>query len=73
MTYESVQNGENREVLLDFNKILSEIGESGPYQIIVSISSGLISTYGSFLIINFVFMSAIPDHRCEHLKAFTVS
>lgn len=48
---------------LDVDTILNEIGDSGPYQIFVSISAGLFSTYGSFVILNFVFGAAIPDHR----------
>lgn len=49
---------------LDFDKILKfEIGECGPYQILVAAIIGLVTTFASFLILNFVFITAIPDHR----------
>lgn len=54
---------EKPENPIDFDTILNEIGEWGRYQILSSISAGIISAYGSFLILNFVFGAVIPDHR----------
>lgn len=57
---------ENREKPLDFDTILNEVGGVGLYQILVGIFSGLFAAYGSFIIMNFVFTAAVPDHRYNH-------
>lgn len=57
-------NGGNSGKPLDFEKILkNEIGEFGPYQILVAVTTGIFAAYGSFVIFNFVYGAAIPDHR----------
>lgn len=58
------KSSEVEEKSLDFDKILKfEIGEYGPYQILVATSIGFVTAFGSFLILNFLFISAIPEHR----------
>lgn len=57
-------NNENAGKAFDFEKILRfEIGEFGPFQILVALSMGMISGYGGSLVLNFVFGAAVPDHR----------
>lgn len=56
----SSQNVENS---LSFDRILTEIGEFGPYQFIVAISTGFALLITTFSLFNFVFSSAVPDHR----------
>lgn len=62
---EDVQKEESTEKSPGFklDDVLSEIGGFGRYQLIVAICMGLISTYGSFIVLNFMFTSAIPEHR----------
>lgn len=59
------KNDDNHEKPLDYDTLLGEIGEIGPYQILVGVCSGLFAAYGSFIIMNFVFISTFPDHRYD--------
>lgn len=57
-------DNETTEKPLDFERILKfEVGEFGPYQILIAISVGLISAFASFFSVNFLFVAAIPEHR----------
>lgn len=59
---ESISN-QNDESSLSFDRILTEIGEFGPYQFIVAVSTGFALLITTFSLFNFVFSSAVPDHR----------
>lgn len=49
---------------VDFDKILEfEIGEFGTYQILSGITIGLVSAFGSYITLNFMFSAFIPEHR----------
>lgn len=49
---------------LDFDKILRfDIGEYGPFQLLVGVSTGLCAAFGTIIIMNFVFGATIPEHR----------
>lgn len=49
---------------LDFERILKfDVGEFGPYQIFIGIIMGLISAFASFMVLHFLFISAVPEHR----------
>lgn len=48
---------------LSLDRILSEIGGFGLYQILISIATGLALMLSSFGLFNFLFAAAIPEHR----------
>lgn len=48
---------------LSIDQIYTQIGEFGLYQLCVGLSNGLAFGFGSFVILNFVFSAAVPDHR----------
>lgn len=57
-------DNDNSDGPLDFEKILKfEVGEFGPYQIFAGITMGFVSAFASFMVLNFLFISAVPDHR----------
>lgn len=45
------------------NEILHEIGEFGPYQVLVGLVIGFVLTVGSMLTMNFIFSVDIIEHR----------
>lgn len=54
----------DHENTVDFDKILEfEIGEFGTYQILSGITIGLVSAFGSYITLNFMFSAFIPEHR----------
>lgn len=48
---------------LNFDDILKEIGEFGRYQKLIAVLISIVSAFGTFIILSFVFSSAIPEHR----------
>lgn len=48
---------------LTLDRILSEIGEFGLYQKLIGIVTGIALVISSYDMFNFVFASAIPEHR----------
>lgn len=64
LTEDDLDNENSNDKPLDFDKILKfEIGECGPYQIFIGIAIGLVSAFGSYMTLNFMFSAAIPEHR----------
>lgn len=55
---------------LELDTVLSEIGGFGRYQWLVSICMGLMATYGAFVVLNFLFIAPIPNHRLVHSPGF---
>lgn len=57
------KNKNEKSPELELDTILSEIGGFGRYQFLVAICMGLMATYGAFVVLNFIFISPIPNHR----------
>lgn len=53
---------------LTLDRILSEIGGFGLYQIIIGIVTGVALVISSYDMFNFVFASAIPEHRLAYIS-----
>lgn len=53
----------NSESPLSCNRIFTEIGEFGLYQILIGIATGAALFITGLATYNFVFTSVIPDHR----------
>lgn len=51
--------------IISFDTVLKEIGEFGRYQILNGILTCLVITISTCALFNFVFSSAIPDHRFD--------
>lgn len=64
------EKDKNDENQLSCDSILREIGGFGPYQIIVGLAMGVSMFLTIFDAFDFVFASAIPEHR---LALFTLS
>lgn len=64
LTSPEAENTKVDEKPLDFDKILRfDIGEYGPFQLLVGVSTGLCAAFGTIIIMNFVFGATIPEHR----------
>lgn len=46
-----------------YHEILHDIGEFGPYQVLVGLTVGFVFAYGSMVTMNFIFAVDIVEHR----------
>lgn len=58
---------QNEQAPLPFDKILTEIGEFGLYQVTNSVLTCIALIFATFALFNFVFSAAIPEHRLYFL------
>lgn len=59
----AVDSSKLEELPLSCNRIFTEIGEFGLYQILVGIATGIALFITGLATYNFVFTSVVPDHR----------